>query len=96
MRLHRLGDRAEDDAGLGKLLLEGRDDRDGIEHRIDRDAAARLARPFDAGEDRPLVQRNAELLVDLQELGIDLVERLRPRGRLRRGVIIEILIVDRR
>ena len=41
-------------------------------------------------------QRNAELLVSLEDLGIDFVERLRRHLGFRRGVVIEILIVDRR
>ena len=51
--LHQLGmladgfrDRAEDDAGLGQFLLEGGDDRDRIEHGVDRDAARSDFRRF--------------------------------------------------
>ncbi len=43
MGLHRLGDRAEDHAGLGQLLLEGGDHRDAIEHGIDRHRGLRRA-----------------------------------------------------
>ena len=45
-----------------------------IEHRIDRDAPRRL-RALDAGQHFLLAQRNAELLVGLENLRIDLVER---------------------
>ena len=91
MRLHRFRNRAEDHAGLRQLLLEGRGDRHAVEHGVDRHPAG-----FDAREDFLLTQRNAELLVSAQQLGIDFVERLRPRRRFRRGIVIEILIVDRR
>ena len=42
-----------------------------------------------------LADRNAELLVGLENLGIDLVERLRPVVLLGRRVVIEVLVVDR-
>jgi hypothetical protein len=38
-----------------------------------------------------LAQRNAELLVGLEQFRIDLVQRFRPRLVLRRGVIIGVL-----
>ena len=60
----RFGDRAEDHARFAELLLERRRDRHGIEHRVDRHA----------GQELLLVQRNAELLVGLQQLRIDFVE----------------------
>ena len=66
----RLADREEDHAGLLQLLAEGGGDRDAVEHRVDRD----LARALDAGEHLLLLDRDAELLVDAQDLGIDLVE----------------------
>ena len=47
-----------------------------FEHRVDRDAALAF-RTLDAGQHLLLAQRNAELLVGLQNLRIDLVERLR-------------------
>ena len=69
------------------LLLERGRDRDAVEHRIDRDA----------GEPRALVQRNAELLVGLEQLRVDLVEALRRVGvGLRRRVVRDRLVVDRR
>lgn len=97
MLAHRLGDRAEDDAGLGQFLLEGRADRDRIEDRIHRHLPRGIGHlgALDAGEDRLLLQRNAELLVGLEQLGIDLVQRLRLHiHALRLGVIVEVLIVD--
>ena len=90
MLADRLGDRHEDHAGLLQLLLEGRGDRDGIEHRVDGDPARRL----DAGQDFLLAQRNAELLVGLEDLGIDLVEGFRRRVHLRRGVVVDLVVVD--
>ena len=42
-----------------------------------------------------LAQRNAELLVGAQNFRVDLVERLRSVLLLRRGIIIEVLVVDR-
>ena len=68
MLLHRLGERAEDDAGLGQALLERRRDRDAVEHRVDRDA----------GQPRALVQRHAELVVGREQLRIDLGQALGP------------------
>src|SRR3546814_6768198 len=51
MVLHRLGDRAEDDADFLEVLPEGGGDRDAVEHGVDRDAGQQLL----------LAQRNAEL-----------------------------------
>ncbi len=87
MLAHRLGKRAEDDPHLVQLGLEGRRDRNRVEDRVHRDA----------GERRPLVQRDAQLLVGLEELRIDVGEGLRPvLLRLRRRVVDDRLIVDRR
>ncbi len=91
MLVRRLRDRAEDDAGLGQLILERGGDGDGIEHGIDRDTG----NAAHAGEHFLLAQGDAELLVGLQNLRIDLVERLRRLVHLGRGVIIKVLIVDR-
>src|SRR5208282_2041208 len=82
----RLGDRAEDDADLLYLALEGRRHRDAVEDRID----------GDAGQDLLLPKRNAELLVGLEELGIDLAQALGTLLRLGCGIVIVLLIVDRR
>ena len=65
------GDRAEDHARLVQLFLEGGGDRDGIEHRVHRHAGQQLL----------LGQRNAELLVGLEQLGIDFVQALVLLGR---------------
>ena len=64
----RFGERTEDDADSGQLLPEGRGNRNAVEHRVDRDTGELLALP----------QRNAELLVGLEQLRIDLVQALRP------------------
>ena len=66
--------------------------RDAVEHRVDRD----LARALDAGEHLLLLDRDAELLVDAQDFGIDLVERAELRLRLGLGIIISVLEIDRR
>jgi hypothetical protein len=94
MLLQRLGDRHEEDAGLGELLLEGGGYRDRVEHCIDRNARARAVLALDAGQHLLLAQRNAELGVGLEDFGVDLVER-RQRIALRRRIIIEVLVVDR-
>ena len=49
-----------------QLALEGGGDGDAVEHRIHRDA----------GQHRLLLQRNAELLVGLEQFRIDLVQAL--------------------
>jgi len=78
-------------------------DRDAVEDRVDGHLALALARlggrrvfrALDAGEHHLLLQRDAELLVGLEELRIHLVERLRLlRHALRPGVVILILEVD--
>ncbi len=83
---HRLRERAEDHAGLRELVLERRGDRDAVEHRVDRDA----------GEAGALVQRHAELLVGREQLRVHFVEALRAVLLLRRRVIGDRLVVDRR
>jgi hypothetical protein len=67
-------------------------DADAVEHRVDRD----LARAFDPGEHLLLLDRDAELLVDVEDLGIDLVEALERGALLGRGVIERVLVIDRR
>ena len=101
----RLRHRHEQHAGLGELGPEGGDHGDGIEHRVDRDAAglvdvvARLAilgRLLHAGEDLLLLQRNSELLIDLENFGVDVAERGRAGRALRRGVVVDVLEIDLR
>ncbi len=106
MLADRFRDRHEDHARLLQLGLEGGGDRDRIEHGVDGDPAgkplaaghlfvefARLALAAHAGENLLLFERNAELLVRAQNLGVDLVER-GERFALGRRIVIEILIVD--
>ncbi len=82
----RLGERAEDDARLLELRLERGRDRDAVEDGVDRDA----------GERRALVQRHPELLVGLEQLGVDLVQALRRVLPLPdRRVVRDRLVVDR-
>src|SRR3546814_19551736 len=76
-------DGEEDDAGLLQLLAEGGRDRDAVEHGVHR----HLARALDAGEHLLLLDRDAELFIDAQDLGIDLVERSKLLLRLGLGVI---------
>src|SRR5690606_19716298 len=88
----RLADRQENNTRLLEFFAEGRRDDDAIEHGIDRN----LARAFDAGKNLLLLDRDAKLLVDLEDFGIDLVEAVQLGLRLGRGIIISILIIDRR
>ena len=83
---HRLAERAENDAELCQLALECRRHRDAVEHGIDRNPGQCLA----------LAQRDSELLIGAQQLGIDFVQRFRAGILLRRGVIGGRLIIDRR
>ena len=92
MLADRLAHRAEDHPDLGQFLLEGRDHADAVEDRIDRI----LGRSDDAGQHLLLAQRDAQLLVGLQDVRIDLVEALDPHLRLGRGVVVAVLIVDLR
>src|SRR3546814_12216361 len=79
MLADRLADRQEDDARLLEFLAEGGRDADAVEHRVDCD----LARALDPGEHLLLLDRDAELLVDLEDFGVDLVEAVELRLRLR-------------
>ena len=69
------------------LLFEGGGHGNAVEHRVHRDA----------GQHRLLLQGDAELVVGLQQLGIDLVQAL---GAvllgLGRGVVNDVLVVDGR
>ena len=72
MLLNRLGDGAEDDAGLLQLVLEGGGDGDAVEHRID----SHVAGLGHAGQCFLLVQGNAQLLIGAQQFRIHLVQGL--------------------
>ena len=89
---HRLGQGAEDHAGLGQLRLEGGHHRHAVEHGVDGVAGGALH----ARQEFLLLQRDAQLGIGGQQFRIHLVQRLRPVLRLRRGVVIEVLIVDLR
>ncbi len=81
----RLAERTEDDAEFAELLLEGGRNRYRIEHCIDRYP----------GQLRPFLERNAELLESSQHFRVDIVEALGRFGnRLRRGVVVDVLVVD--
>ena len=79
MVLHRLGERAEDDAELRQLRLERRGDRDRVEHRVD----------GDAGEHLLLFERNAELLERLPHLRVHVVQAVELLLRLGRRVVAD-------
>jgi hypothetical protein len=90
--LNRLGNGAEDHAGLGQFLAEGRHHGDAVEDGIDRN----LRRALDAGKHFLLFQRDTELLIGPEQFRIDLFKAFRPFGAFRRGVVVEILEVDLR
>lgn len=92
MRLHRLGDGAENDAVAFQLLAVGRGDGHAVEDRVDRD----FRRAFDTGQDFLLLQRDTQFFIGFQKLRVDLVQALRAVLLFRRGVIVKVLIVDRR
>jgi hypothetical protein len=96
--LDRLGDRAEDHAGGFQFLAERGRHGHAVEHRIHCDAALGAAIRLgldNAGEHLLLGNRNTELLVDAQDLGIDLVERTELRLHFGFRVIIGVLVIDR-
>ena len=64
MLAHRLAERTENDAELSELSLECGRDGYAVKHRVDRDPLKPLL----------LLQRNPELLVSAQQLGIDLLQ----------------------
>ena len=83
MLLHRLRERAENDALLREGLPEGRRNGYGIEYGIDGDYA---------GEHVALLEGNAQLLESLGQLGVDF---LRPvLVLLGSGVVDDVLEVD--
>jgi len=90
--LDRLADRAENNARVLQFLAEGGCHRDAVKHRVHRD----LARALDPGENLLLLDRDAELFIDAQDFGIDLVEAAELFLRLGLGIIIGVLIVDHR
>ena len=92
MLADRLAHRAEDHPGLGQLLLEGGHHRDAVEHRVDRV----LGRALNAGQNFLLLQGDAELCVGGQKVRIDLVQAGGAILGLGRGVVVGVLVVDRR
>ena len=76
--MNRFGKGTENDTFLGQLLLKGRADGNAIKDGID----------GDAGQSLPLLQRNAQLLIGLQQFGIDFIEALRSVALLFRGRVI--------
>ena len=79
-------ERAEDDAELPQLLLEGRGHGDGVEDRVDGHARKELL----------LLERDAQLLERGPDLGIDLVHAGQLLLRFRRRIVAERLEVDGR
>ena len=88
----RFGDREEDHARAQQFGAEAGGDADGIEHCIDRNLLGAL----DACQHFLLAQRDAELVIDALDLGIEVVEAVQLDLLLGRGVVIGVLIVDRR
>ncbi len=83
--MHGLGDRHKDHTGFFQLLAEGRGHRYRVEYRIH----------SDTGQCHLLMQRDAQLVVGLQQLRIDLIQALWLVGHaLWRGVVRYRLIVD--
>ena len=70
MFLNRFAKGTEDDPLFAELLFKGRADRDAIKHGVHCDASEALT----------FFERNAELLVGLDQLGINLVETFRAIG----------------
>ena len=71
MFAHRFRKRTENDAGFGQLGLERCCNGHAVEYSID----------GDAGKSRAFVQRNAQLVIGLQQLWIDFVQAFRPVRR---------------
>ncbi len=90
--LHRFGNRQEDHAGLEQFGAEGGGHRHAVKHRIHGHAA----RAFNTGQHLLLFDRDAQLFIGAADFGIELVQRCQGRLGLGRGVIIGILIIDRR
>ena len=86
MFLHRLGEGAENDALFGQVLLERRGDRHAVHDRIDGYASQALL----------FVERDAELLECLQQLGVDFVQTAQLLALLGRGVVDDGLVVNGR
>src|SRR5881628_2450616 len=83
--LDRLGERAEDNPELREPVLERRRDGDAVEDRVDRDA----------GEAFLLLERDSELRVQVPDLRVDVLEAVDRLLRLWRGVVDDVLVVDR-
>ena len=87
MFLDGFGEGAEDDAHLAQLCLEGGGHRDAVEHGIHRHA----------GEQFPLLQRDAQLFIGAEQFRIDVVQALGPVGvGFGRGVVDDGLVIDGR
>ena len=78
-----LGERTEDDALLGQLSLEGRGDRNAVHDGVH----------GHAGETLLLVERDAELVEGLAQLGVHLIERVERLLLLGRGVVADGLVI---
>ena len=85
MLAHRFGERHEDDPLLGQLRAEGGRHRDAVEDRVDRDTREQLL----------LVDRDPELVERRPDFGVDLVQAVQDLFLLRRGVINDVLVIDR-
>ena len=105
MLAHGFRDGAENDAGLGEFGLEGGDNRNTVEYRINGDTSrhyfvavfikgAFLALLAHAGQNFLLFQRNAKLGIGFQKLGVNFIKAFRPGHALWRGVIVEVLEIN--
>ena len=77
MLFNRLGNRTENNACFFQLFLERRANGYGIEHRVHGNLAAldwHIFCALDTGQDRLFFERDTQLFVCLQQLGIDLVQ----------------------
>ena len=84
MILHRLGERTKNDTSLSQGCLERGHHRDRIDNGINSDVAEHLL----------LMQRDAELVEHLADVGIDIVHAVEDRLLLRGCPIADRLIVD--
>ena len=83
---HGLRQRAEDHSCLRQFVLEGRRDRHTVKHRIHRHPRKRFL----------LFQGNAELVVSLDQFGVNFVQAFRPvLVALGRRVVADRLKIDR-
>ena len=98
--LHSLTDRAEDDAIFFQPILEGGGNRNAVEYSIHRDRHApfggAFAGAFNSRQNRLFLQRDSKLFIGAQQFRIHLIQGFWPHLLLRCGVVIGILVINRR